>query len=270
MQKKVVACIIARTVSTRLPLKIFRKIDSQYRMLDFIIERLKLVNEIDKIYLCTSSEVADDIMEDIVAEHNIGLYRGSANQVIERMIEVGKIENADYLIRVTGDNVFSSYEYLPYQIQKIKEDSLEYVRLDSVPIGAACEVISFEALQHCYENMDPEVSEYLMLFIFNPKQYKCGIVKLKNKDYSNNTLTVDVPVDLERTKQVLSNYKGEPINIKLSEIMSIIAEHNLPNAIYEAGADVKLPYGKIVSFSDFQSDMQGRKEASKKYEIDEI
>lgn len=270
MKKKVVACIIARTVSTRLPLKVLRKVDERYRMLDFIIARLKLVEEIDKVYLCTSTDSVDDIMEDIADEHEIELYRGSADQVIERMIAVGKIENADYLIRVTGDNVFSSYEYLPIQIGHMIEDDLDYVRLDKVPIGAACEVIAFKALQHCYENMDPNVSEYLMLYIFNPEQYKCGIVSLQNSDYSNNTLTVDLPIDLVRTKKILAHYEGEHLKIKLSEIMKIIDEQNIPDAIYQSGADVKLPYDKIVPFSEFQEDMQTRKEASKKYLVDEI
>ena len=48
---KTVACIIARTVSTRLPLKVLRMVDGKLSMLDFIIQRLKKVNNIDAIYL---------------------------------------------------------------------------------------------------------------------------------------------------------------------------------------------------------------------------
>ena len=63
--KKTIACIIARTVSKRLPLKVLRNVTEQFSVLDFIIQRLKFVNNIDKVYLCTSSEPVDDIMEDV-------------------------------------------------------------------------------------------------------------------------------------------------------------------------------------------------------------
>ena len=65
MSKKTIACVIARTVSTRLPLKVLRNVVNEYSMLDFMIQRLKLVKNIDDIYICTSHEMVDEILEDV-------------------------------------------------------------------------------------------------------------------------------------------------------------------------------------------------------------
>ena len=162
---KVVACIIARTVSTRLPLKIFRDLTPGISMIEFLIKRIKSVQEIDEVYLCTSTESVDDIMEDVASRNGVKLFRGSADEVIQRMISVGEIESADVLLRITGDNPLTSTEYISHQIQFLIENQLDYVRVVDVPIGATAEVISFAALKDCYSKMDKSVSEYLMLFL---------------------------------------------------------------------------------------------------------
>ena len=101
---KVVACIIARTVSKRLPLKVLRDLINGVSMIDFLVQRIKKVSEIDEIYICTSINIVDDILEDVAIRNDIKIYRGSEDEVIERMISVGDLEQADVLLRITGDN----------------------------------------------------------------------------------------------------------------------------------------------------------------------
>ena len=70
-------------------------------MLVLLIKRLKKTN-IDDIYICTSNHASDDIMEDIAIQNGIKVYRGSPDEVIERMVSVAKITEADILLRITG------------------------------------------------------------------------------------------------------------------------------------------------------------------------
>ncbi|HYC85305.1 MAG TPA: hypothetical protein VEB86_08790, partial [Chryseosolibacter sp.] len=171
---KVVACIIARAVSTRLPLKVLRSLGGEYTMLDYMIKRLKTIRIIDEVFICTSYETVDEIMEDIGARNDVKVYRGSPENVIERMIAVGDLTDADLLIRITGDNPFTSVEYINDQVEFLRNRSLDYVRLIDVPIGATAEVMTRKALENCHAAMDPSVSEYLMLFMFEPKNFRCG------------------------------------------------------------------------------------------------
>jgi len=263
---KVVACIVARTVSTRLHLKVLRDIAPGHSMIEFLIERVKAVNEIDEVYLCTSTESVDDIMEDVAARSGVMLYRGSSDEVIQRMIAVGEIEDADVILRITGDNPLSSTEYFAAQIQFLLENELDYVRVVDVPIGASTEVISFNALQDCYSKMDKSISEYLMIFLFEPNDYKCGVIKVFEEDYSNYSVTVDTPLDLERTKGVIGAIKDTPASqIRLKQILDIYQNDSISLAAKTIGVSdtVKYPYNKVISFEEFQADMARRKNASK-------
>jgi len=269
--EKTIACLIARTVSKRLPLKVLRHIYDDVGMLDFMLQRLKLVSNIDQIYLCTSYESVDDILEDVAIKNNIKLYRGSPESVIERMMAVGKKEDANHIIRITGDNVFTSFEYIAKQIEVHTKNDLDYTRIIGVPIGASAEVMKFSAVRKCYYSMDPAVSEYLLLYMFDPSQYRCGVLRIKGwEDYSSYSLTVDVNEDLARTRTIISHYNNDPLKISLKSIIEIIQKFKVDNSIFEPHGIVKMPYGKEITFANFQQKMTNRINNALLFGIEEI
>ena len=260
--QKIVACIIARTVSTRLPLKVLRDLYPRMSMLDFLVQNIKASAVCDEIYLCTSKEPVDDVMEDVALRNDIKVYRGSPDEITERLIAVGEREDADVLIRITGDNPFTASELIEKQLNFLISRNLDYVRFTGLPIGATPEVFTLDALKRCNEAMDPKVSEYLMLFLFEPKNFRTGVIKISETDYSNYSLTVDTPGDLERTKKIVS-YLGMKESFKkfeLNQILEVILDENkdIPEKIMESAGKVKLPYEKIVSYGTFKKDMQRR------------
>ncbi|MBB4806596.1 spore coat polysaccharide biosynthesis protein SpsF [Chryseobacterium defluvii] len=260
---KVVACIIARTVSTRLPLKVLRDLLPNKSMIEFLIERIKSVKAVDEIYLCTSKENVDDIFEDIAARNGVKIYRGSADEVTERLISTGELENADYIIRITGDNPFTSVEYLPKQIEFVIHNDLDYVRVVDVPIGATPEIIKLDALKKCHAEMDPKVSEYLMLYLFEPANFKCGIIKPFSQDFSHFTVTVDTKEDLLRSRKIINLLNEKPESILLSDIISVYINEKIENSTISGGGMIKLPYDKMIPFEEFSFDMERRKSNSK-------
>lgn len=254
---KIVGCIIARTTSTRLPHKVLRRVYNKFTILDVIIQRMKKVTQIDELYIATSSEPADDILEDYAYEHGIKIYRGSAENVISRMIEIGKIENATHLIRITGDNVFTDHEILQYQIRKHLEFNWEYSRTEGVPVGSTAELINFETLVDCSKRIDPNESEYMMLYLFNPDIYKVGVMLWNTqKKFNNFTLTVDTPNDLQRTREILQH--SQNIYINTWEIVKCIEKYEIKNSIMQQISSVKLPKNQVISYDKFRKDMDNR------------
>ena len=263
MSSKTVACIVARTVSTRLPLKVLRNVVEDLSMLDFMIQRLKLVRNIDDIYLCTSNERVDDILEDVSKRNDVKIYRGSSDAVIERLIAVGELERAESIIRITGDNVFTSSEYLEEQIKIHDVNKLDYTRIIDVPIGASAEVMRLSAVKKCNKMIDASKSEYLLLYMYNPELFKCGVISLKGiKESSNYTVTVDTQDDYIRTKQIFGLFMGNPLDIKLKDIIDITDKHDIKNSKLEFSGNVKMPDDEEITFEEFQIDMNERKRAS--------
>jgi spore coat polysaccharide biosynthesis protein SpsF len=265
---KIVACIVARTISTRLPLKVLRDVRPELSMIDFLVKRVKDAEGIDETYICTSNEAVDDIFEDIALRNKVKIYRGSPDEVIERLVAVVRIENADAILRITGDNPFTAVEYVKKQIDLMIDKNLDYVRLSNVPIGTVAELIASRALFHCFENIDPKVSEYLLFYLFEPKTYKCGVLEAFKNDYSVYSLSVDLESDLIRTKRILDLLNFKSLSalkaIELSQIVKVIIENEpfLPNISLKKGGSIKYPYNKIVRFQDFETDMERRRNGS--------
>ena len=117
---KTLACIIARTHSSRLPKKVLRKIGDKM-LIEHVIARTKMAKNIDDIYLCTSVDPHDAILLEIAEKNGIKAYAGSKDAPIERMLHVGMNDDVDNLIRITGDNIFCDEIFMDKLIETHKK-----------------------------------------------------------------------------------------------------------------------------------------------------
>jgi len=257
---KTVACIIARTNSTRLPKKVLKKIGNKM-MIEHIIDRIKLCKNIDIIYVCSSTH-PDDL---VLKNSNVKFYAGSEESVIDRMLDVAKIEKADNVIRITGDNVFTDSVYLDIMIEKHIEGNYEYTRAEYLPVGLTAEVIDAKALKKCYETMNPNESQYLLVYMFQPENYKCLVlIPSKRHIHPDWSLTVDTPLDWERTEQIFS-FLGN--NFSYDDIVNLQEDKSIKNLYYGSGSLVKLPANMVLYFDSFRKEMDMRIEHSSKEHI---
>ena len=84
---KVAIFLAARSGSKRLPNKHFLEINSNLRIIDLCILRLKKTKLVSKIFLCTTKKKEDDKFKDVCKLHKIQLFRGSTNNVAKRIID---------------------------------------------------------------------------------------------------------------------------------------------------------------------------------------
>lgn len=202
---KNIVCIIARTNSKRLPHKTLLDIGGK-KTIEHIIDSMKELKYADKVYLCTSVDEEDNILLEIAEENGIEAYAGSRDSVIDRMLDVAKMENADNLLRVTGDNIFTDPIMLDFALKEHMEKDADYTRIERLPIGVTGEVMKVSAVKDCYSKIDPDKSEYLAVYMFNPDDYKCLTVLPPEKfNLPYQTLTVDTPRDWERTQFIFEH-----------------------------------------------------------------
>ena len=257
----VIATIIARTNSRRLPKKVLEKIDGK-PLISHLIGIVQQCQNIDSLYVATSWEDEDAILCEIAEQEGIKSFKGDPLSVIDRMIAVGVKENADYIIRVTGDNPLTDHFILDKLIKNTVEDNFDYGRAEGLPIGSTAEVIKFEALKECRRQIDPLESEYLMLFLYNPSMFDVLVLDFSTWVPENLTLTVDTSEDLIRTRFIQENAPAG-LRSSLVEILDLHQKTPIPFIRYESNGEVKLPGGEKMTFADFKDQMEIRKNDSK-------
>ena len=98
----IVAIIEARMTSSRLPGKVLLPVCGK-PILSYLIERLKLVKSINEIVLATTINPTDDILVEFAQNLGIACFRGSENDVMQRVLDASKNSNADVIVEITGD-----------------------------------------------------------------------------------------------------------------------------------------------------------------------
>ena len=255
-----IACIIARTNSKRLSKKVLREING-IKLIEYIIKKIKRSRYVDEVYLCTSIDKEDEILIEIASKNNIKSFAGSRESVIDRMLEVAKIENADNVIRITGDNIFTDELYLDLMLKYHNKNNVDYTRTEFLPIGVTAEIIKSVALRKCYSLMDPKFSQYLFLYIFQPEKYNCQVLipedTHRHPDWS---LTVDTPDDFQRTEEIIEKQRNIPNYI---DILSICNNNKISNLYYKVSDNVKCPGGLLITYSALRKEKEERIKKSK-------
>lgn len=252
---KTVACIIARTNSRRLPQKVLKEIAGK-KTIEHLIDRIKKAKSVDKIYLCTSVNPDDSILQNLALENGIESYAGSEDSVIDRMLDVSEMENADNVIRITGDNIFCDSVYIDLMVKYHIKNNAEYTRTEYLPIGTTAEVMSVESLKKVYKKMDPNFSQYLLLYTFDPETNNCTVLIPPGEHrHPNWSLTVDTPEDWERVEALFQQSKQ---GLNYQEIIKLIENGNIPNYLFASTANIKFPAGVTLYFEAFRKEIELR------------
>ena len=193
-KNKIAIFLAARAGSKRLPNKHFLAINSNLRIIDLCILRLKKTRLVNKIFLCTTKKREDDKFQDICKLHKIELFRGSTNNVAKRIIDCAKENSIKTIVRITADCPIIDPklidECLKLHLNKKNDYTSNTLKL-SFPDGLDVEVIDLNILiesQKIYKNKFNK--EHVTFFVkksnlFKKYNYKNFI------DYSNRRWTLD-------------------------------------------------------------------------------
>ncbi len=96
------AIIQARMSSSRLPGKVMLEI-AGYPMLQHVVERARRAMGIDQVVVATTTDPADDLLQQHCVAQGIPYFRGSHGDVLDRFYQAALEFRADAVIRLTAD-----------------------------------------------------------------------------------------------------------------------------------------------------------------------
>ena len=147
--------------------------------------------------------------------------------------------------------------YLDIMIQSHTGTQSDYTRTEYLPLGVTSEVIKTEALVKCYNDIDPAYSQYLLLYLFNPRNYRCHvIIPEESHRHPSWSLTVDTPQDWERTLRIFENTDHQlPL---YEDILNVCNKHSIPNLDFSEEGYIKFPAGVSINYKTFRYEMDMR------------
>jgi len=224
---KIVATIEARMASSRLPGKILKPILDK-PILYRLIERVKRSRFINQIVIATTTDSGDDITEYFCRQNAIGCYRGSNDDVLDRVLGAAKANKADLIVELTGDCPVLDPELIDQVIKHYLDNSFDYVSniLErTYPRGMDAQIFSTKVLEETSKlTQDPADRENVSLYIYeHPERFKLSNVyaKLEHKR-PDLRLTVDTKEDFELINGIFKELYPIRSGFSLSDIIQLL------------------------------------------------
>jgi spore coat polysaccharide biosynthesis protein SpsF len=204
---KTAAIIQARMTSTRLPGKIVAPILGR-PMLELLIERLRRARSLDEVIVATTSNATDDVVEELCTRIGAGCFRGSEDDVLNRVLGAAHAYAVDVIVEITGDCPLIDPEVVDQLVELYREGNADYVSnvlKRTYPRGLDTQVFPTSVLEEVNRlTQDPVDHEHVSLYIYeHPERFRLRNLEsgLPEHDW-NLRLTVDTPADFALIKTI--------------------------------------------------------------------
>ncbi|MBM9502826.1 spore coat biosynthesis protein F [Leptospira sp. 201903071] len=205
---KIFAFIQARTDSTRLPGKVLKEFPfgSGKTLLDRIQERIQTLLPEERIFYLIPEN--DDRLRTFLKKRKYNFLTGSLSDVRERYLKAAKTLQAEWILRLTGDNPFYDTLHLDQLLQTFQYSKPDLAHVIDLPLGMGGEIFKRDALDWTPNILEERHREHVSLHIKeNPDRFRIlKLAPLLNEDEKkvlpHLRLTIDEPKDFETNSQV--------------------------------------------------------------------
>lgn len=247
MKKNIVCIIQARTGSSRLPNKIFLDLGGK-KVLGRVIERVKDSRLVNKIVVASPDKKEDDVIEEYVKKNypEVGVYRGSENDVLNRYYQAARKFEADVVIRITSDCPLMDASVIDKVIQSFFDQDVDYasnvLAERNYPRGLDVEIFSFKVLERIWqEAKDDDDREHVTLYLRKHPEIFYTYSVLNEKNYSKYRLTLDQEEDYKIISLIYKKLLPQKENFGLLDIINLLKKE--PELV-EINKNVEQKHGK--------------------------
>lgn len=226
----VVAFVQVRMSSNRLPGKVLRPIDGK-PMLWHLWWRLSQSETLDKIVIATSDLPSNDPIEDFCTQNNIACFRGSEDDVLDRIYQAAVKYKADTIVGITGDCPLVDPQSVDRVVREYQEFSPDLCAISpsfTYPDGFGTVVFSLDVLTQAYNEVTLKMDrEHLTLFIHrNPDRFKIRYVEYESyHPFTDLHLSVDDEDDFKLVERIFKNLLPEKKLFHIEDVLNILRSH---------------------------------------------
>jgi spore coat polysaccharide biosynthesis protein SpsF len=222
---KIVAVIQARMGSTRLPGKVLKDILGK-PMLWHLVTRVRSASSIDDVVIATTVNREDDGLEEFATNNHLGIYRGSENDIVDRMFRAGRKYGADIVVRVWGDCPLIDPELIDKMVSQFIKQRYDYAdnfHPATYPQGMNFEVYSFKSLERIWNEADDSFyREYPSEYVYAHRDSFKTFFDKNDRDFSDIHLTVDYVEDLHLVTEIFKKLYSDKGVFHLGEILDLL------------------------------------------------
>jgi len=225
----------ARTGSTRMPEKVIRPFFQEQSILDLLLEKVKKLGV--PLVLATTVNPSDDRICALAEKHEVPVFRGSENDVLDRFFQAARQFSFSKVIRVCADNPFLDLAGMQTLINEFSHSEADYMSFQLAGnkpsilthFGFWTEAVSLDALEKAQQLTSEKLyHEHVTNFIYgNPALFNVQFIPADPLVFSRTDIrmTLDTPEDFEIQQKIFATISEENPNFGIPEIVSWLDLH---------------------------------------------
>ncbi|CCC41144.1 homolog to acylneuraminate cytidylyltransferase [Haloquadratum walsbyi C23] len=209
------------------------------------IQRVQEADTIDEVVVATSTKTADDIIARYANRAGATVFRGSEDDVLDRMLSAATGANAETVVRITGDCPLIDWDVIDAVVDRLATENVDYCSNTverTFPRGLDVEAFSYESFKHIHENAkEPHHREHVTTYYReNDDQFNLASVTSEEifnrswmQDRTDLRITLDEADDYELLREIYNRVEYED-TLPIRDAVSVIDDRDL----HKLNADV--------------------------------
>ena len=218
--KKIIGVMQARMGSSRLPGKVFLPLADR-PLVWHIMTRLRAVKSISDIFIATTSDKKNDVLEDFSNKNQIICYRHSdENDIVGRFNAISKLVDYDVMIKVNCDCPLIDNNEIQKLLDIFLEKKLDFASnqfSNTYPLGYSFQILHSDLIKKCDYFLSNKTDRELFIkwIMDNKESFKTDTISYK-RNMSKLRLTLDTKEDYLLMKRIFEKLfvKNEIFGIK--------------------------------------------------------
>jgi spore coat polysaccharide biosynthesis protein SpsF len=239
---RTVVVVQARCGSTRLPAKVLRPLGGR-PMLVRMLERLACATTVDAMVVATTTDAADDVIEETVRGAGFRCLRGHPTDLLDRHLDAARRTAADVVVKIPSDCPLIDPQVVDrvvaaHRAEPAGADYTSNLHPESYPDGSDVEAMSFRALETAWrEATRPYEREHTTPFLWDqPARFVTRNVRWEaGRDLSrSHRIVVDYEEDYTVVRAVFDALwtPARPV-FSVAEVAAFLDEHPAVRRINE-------------------------------------
>jgi spore coat polysaccharide biosynthesis protein SpsF len=263
--KKKICCIIeARMTSNRLRGKVLKKLDKNNYLIDYVISNIinsKHFDASNTILASPTNKINDELCNYVKKKYNLNIYRGSEENVFERVHDCSNLANFEANVRYTADNPFVDPLLINQFVDFFLENNIDYLSTRTMnhtkkwklaseyPEGLSIEIYKSKLLNEIAKYVNKKNMDYPTWNLYSgPKKYFLKGFKLiksyKKKKLDGLRVTVDTQKDLHFIRELIKKFGLKPGRNNFLKILNL--RNKIKFNLFNYNKQSKIAY-KVIS-----------------------
>jgi len=188
-----------------------------------MLDRIKHSRHIEDIVICTSTNSQDDPLEEIAEKEHVHCFRGSEDDVLERLLRAARSYDMTNFANITADCPLIDPLLIDRAVEEYDKVNADLVMYDdsnnNIPFN--CYVLRVSALEKVCE-LKKETDTEVWLNLFTTHMFKIHSIIVEGK-YRHNSLKIslDYPEDYEFIKKVFGELYDSDRVFSLPDVIDL-------------------------------------------------